>query len=1359
MSVPSQQRQTAGASDPQSELLAAMLAGDFGRFEQLLASGAAHAAHLYGSPHFGNALVVACRHRELPPTFAQRLLCDVSPNVHEPRPEPVHYAARSGNVAALQELLSRKKTRVSAQTACGRTALHWAVLGFRDAPADKKLAARLEACVAALVDCPLFDVNRADDEGFTALHLAALYALPRAAAAIIDSCRRSRRTLQVDNYFGGRQTARQAVLASLPQLCGRLPRPADGGAQTVHMRLLRAMDDRDPLRYEHIMDAAADKEGFDPDVWIEQPFNTRLLHHACKLAEHTQSSRPQKEEPVGWLGEENSTGLPPLVAALFAKDFGAFCSLLQSRDVRPNEQYEALGGCTCLELACRHPDVPVCFVRQLLDSGARPNVDSPVPQPVHFAARWANPGALAALLSHPETRVNAMDAGGRTALHGAVLELVGQAPGEVADALERCVQLLVRCPRLDVNCGDALGFSSNVTEVPTRGATAQHCLRLLCRRSAHRDLDVDSAVVGGRTARQAVAADLPDLAWELPPPQGERDAWSDADRLQVPPPRGAAGAGASQLALRFASVTLEFGADPTAANLLDSRTALHVVAATGNSAIAELLLSHPPQSFPVGKRAGKFKSRAEEKTLINMRDRDGNTALHLAARCATSGDKLDCLRILLAAKDVAPWLHNSQGETAIHVSGCAAAKDLILKHTNSARPEWRQTHYSDDVRNLFEMIINNKFSELIDELEQNNAWHLACTDYCGYTLLQYAAEKGLYEVAEALLKRVNLSMSYDANGRTPLMLACVQNDCKMVRLLLEADGIGSSNVNAFDSKNNTALHFAAENGDLEIVLILLRHGADVCARNKTGKYPFSAEQLEAILDKNLYTKGNRLPSHRNYVVVFNYRLLVRHRQCSPPTANLSSIFRRPCKVGKTRRGVQTAPGLQSQYSEMYFLNCLINSKQHTSLLHHPVISSFLKLKYDRAKWLLYLNLFLSMIFAILINTFIGVHISNRDSDDETVTEFSLRVVVIILAVIMSVRVLLQYLLSPLPCFKNLENAVAFLVIIFTGLVLSGSLGSWSHAALTGSVLSSWLHLFVLTGRHHLFSKNFEMFKTVSANYLRLLGSYIFVVFAFAFSFYIIFSHVPISNRNSSIQFPENISERVANLPSHENSSECAENNFFESPTRAIFKTFIMMTGEYDAGDLPFRSNFWTGAIVFILFLFLLPVVLLNLLTALAISDEQRIRSMAGTLKLVIQVKFLWETEGMAMNAHGLLKHWGYSRLAEHLETLWVFHRVPANDAYIEVWPNRVGGIRISGTHDSSHKLKPRIVQNAINIVKNRTASSAEPSDKQRILSEILKRLESLDDKFQKLTVDLEASLTPTTREQQPDESLLALPTQ
>ncbi|XP_049790732.1 metaxin-1 isoform X1 [Schistocerca nitens] len=109
--------------------------------------------------------------------------------------------------------------------------------------------------------------------------------------------RRWRRPLQVDKYCGGRHTALQAVLALLPQPCGRWPLPALTEAlKTVHMRLLRTLDDRDPLRYEDIMDAAAEKEGFDQDVWIDQPFNTRLLQHACQLAERT---RPR------WVDEKN----------------------------------------------------------------------------------------------------------------------------------------------------------------------------------------------------------------------------------------------------------------------------------------------------------------------------------------------------------------------------------------------------------------------------------------------------------------------------------------------------------------------------------------------------------------------------------------------------------------------------------------------------------------------------------------------------------------------------------------------------------------------------------------------------------------------------------------------------------------------------------------------------------------------------------------------------------------------------------------------------------------------------------------------------------------------------------------------
>ena len=46
-----------------------------------------------------------------------------------------------------------------------------------------------------------------------------------------------------------------------------------------------------------------------------------------------------------------------------------------------------------------------------------------------------------------------------------------------------------------------------------------------------------------------------------------------------------------------------------------------------------------------------------------------------------------------------------------------------------------------------------------------------------------------------------------------------------------------SRINTKDSKNNTALHIAAEFGNLEIVKFLLERGADVNAKNKNKLTP------------------------------------------------------------------------------------------------------------------------------------------------------------------------------------------------------------------------------------------------------------------------------------------------------------------------------------------------------------------------------------------------------------------------------------------------------------------------------------------------------------------------------------------
>lgn len=67
----------------------------------------------------------------------------------------------------------------------------------------------------------------------------------------------------------------------------------------------------------------------------------------------------------------------------------------------------------------------------------------------------------------------------------------------------------------------------------------------------------------------------------------------------------------------------------------------------------------------------------------------------------------------------------------------------------------------------------------------------------------------------------------DAEGRTALMLACVQNRQELVELLLEA----GADCNARDADTETVLMWAAGAGNAEIVQRLLEAGADIHAQS------------------------------------------------------------------------------------------------------------------------------------------------------------------------------------------------------------------------------------------------------------------------------------------------------------------------------------------------------------------------------------------------------------------------------------------------------------------------------------------------------------------------------------------------
>ena len=107
-------------------------------------------------------------------------------------------------------------------------------------------------------------------------------------------------------------------------------------------------------------------------------------------------------------------------------------------------------------------------------------------------------------------------------------------------------------------------------------------------------------------------------------------------------------------------------------------------------------------------------------------------------------------------------------------------------------------------------------------------------DNRGYTALAHALEARYSEVEEALLNRPELNPNVGGLLGRPVLLAYVWRDNKKATERLLALG---ADVKLQDKDGDTALHGAAETGNVEIMRMLLDKGADPNAKNKQGGTP------------------------------------------------------------------------------------------------------------------------------------------------------------------------------------------------------------------------------------------------------------------------------------------------------------------------------------------------------------------------------------------------------------------------------------------------------------------------------------------------------------------------------------------
>ncbi|KAH8252678.1 hypothetical protein KR032_001245 [Drosophila birchii] len=476
------------------------------------------------------------------------------------------------------------------------------------------------------------------------------------------------------------------------------------------------------------------------------------------------------------------------------------------------------------------------------------------------------------------------------------------------------------------------------------------------------------------------------------------------------------------------------------------------------------------------------------------------------------------------------------------------------------------------------------------------------------SLVEMAATYGNWRALSRLLEDPQLRLS--SNSR--LLNAVIShleeapydsfNYQRCFEVLLASDRV---DINEADRAGLVPLFYAVKYRNTRAMQELLQRGAYIGAKSAFGDLPIEdmpPDLLEEHLDSCITTNGEK-PGEQGFEIIFNYKNLIR-QETTNQAGNLRALP-------------------QGLHDEMTPIAYIAEAKELRHLLQHPLISSFLFLKWHRLSVMFYLNFMLYSLFtaSIITHTLLKFHESEHTALTNLFGVLSWLGIAYLI-----VREVIQWLMSPVLYFWSITNLMELVLI---GLSILTCIES-SYDQETKRVLAVFTILLVslefclLVGSLPVLSisTHMLMLRAVSSSFVKSFALYSIFVLTFSLCFYILFGKPPVLDQGGSTT-PDPTKEPEAEAD--------GDFNTFTKPIEALIKTIVMLTGEFDAGDIKFTSIY--TYLIFLLFVFFMTIVLFNLLNGLAVSDTQAIKAQAELNGAICRTNMLTRYE-QVLTGHG-----------------------------------------------------------------------------------------------------------------------------